>query len=110
MLGAVRKGYGNSTDVVPEYNVKADAPACQTVFTAPWEMTITLLDTSGTIVLRGEKFAKVRDSDDPMNRALIENYSLWAENAKWFAERKDKKECAEQHAFRYGGCLFGDPQ
>ncbi len=91
MHGAVRKGYGGSDKIVPEYNVKADAPACQAVFTASWDITITPLDTCGILVLKGDRFARVRDSDDPLNKALIENYYLWAENTKWFEERKEKK-------------------
>ncbi len=91
MHGAVRKGYGDSKEVVPEYNVKADIAACQTALAAPWDVTITPLDTCGLVVLRGDKFSRVRDSDDPMLRALIENYDVWAENAEWFAEGKERK-------------------
>ena len=85
MHGAVRKGYGGSDKIVPEYNVKKDIPACQAVFSAPWDMTITPLDTCGTIVLRDDKYARVRDSDDPFLQALIENYYFWA---AWKDNRK----------------------
>jgi inosine-uridine nucleoside N-ribohydrolase len=91
MQGAVRKGYGDSQEVIAEYNVKGDVAACQTAFAAPWDVTITPLDTCGVVVLRGDKFARVRDSDDPLLRALIENYDVWAEKAEWFAEAKGRK-------------------
>ncbi|MBI5685303.1 MAG: nucleoside hydrolase [Verrucomicrobia bacterium] len=79
MHGSVRVGYGGSPKIAAEWNVKADPKACQKVFTAPWEMTITPLDTCGLIHLTGEKYRKVRDSKAPVAAAIIENYRLWAE-------------------------------
>jgi inosine-uridine nucleoside N-ribohydrolase len=78
MHGSVRKGYGASKDIQPEYNVKADVKACQRAFTAPWEITITPLDTCGTIDLSGDRYARVRDSNHPVAAAIIENYRLWS--------------------------------
>ncbi|MEE8453056.1 MAG: nucleoside hydrolase [Thermoguttaceae bacterium] len=82
MHGSVRRGYGGSDKIAAEYNVRADAKACQTVFTAPWEMTITPLDTCGIVHLRGDRYAKVRDCKDPLVRALIANYRIWAGDPK----------------------------
>lgn len=78
MHGSVRVGYGGSSKLAAEWNVKADPKACQKVFTAPWEMTITPLDTCGLVQLAGEKYRKVRDSKAPVAAAIIENYRLWA--------------------------------
>jgi inosine-uridine nucleoside N-ribohydrolase len=41
-------------------------------------MTITPLDTCGLVVLQGEKYKKVCDSKDPIAKAVIENYNIWA--------------------------------
>lgn len=82
MHGSVRLGYGGSKKVSAEYNVRADAPACQKVFTAAWDMTITPLDTCGLVHLTGEKYAAVRDAKDPVARALVENYRIWAGQRK----------------------------
>ena len=35
MAGSIHKGYGDTFQAVPEYNVKKDVPASQTLFTAP---------------------------------------------------------------------------
>ena len=78
MHGSVRRGYGGKDKIDAEYNVRANAKACQAVFTAPWDITITPLDTCGLVHLRGKKFAKVRDCRAPLVQALIENYRQWA--------------------------------
>jgi inosine-uridine nucleoside N-ribohydrolase len=90
MHGAVRKGYNGSAEVTPEYNVKQDVPACQAVFTAPWEITITPLDTCGIVTLHGDKYARILNSDDPLLQAVIENYTLWATQAEWYADQKER--------------------
>ncbi|MCY2953373.1 MAG: nucleoside hydrolase [Planctomycetota bacterium] len=78
MYGSVRKGYDGNAKPAPEWNVKADPKACQKVFTAAWDMTITPLDTCGLVRLRSAKFKTLRDSTDPIAKAVIENYDLWA--------------------------------
>ena len=73
-----------------EYNVRADAKACQAALSAPWDITITPLDTCGLVQLKGEKFAAIRDCQDPLIKALIENYSFWIVDKPWFKDRKNK--------------------
>jgi formylglycine-generating enzyme required for sulfatase activity/inosine-uridine nucleoside N-ribohydrolase len=82
MQGSVRKGYsGGKPDA--EYNVKADIPAAQKVFAAPWRQAIiTPLDTCGLIKLAGPRFQSLVESQDPLVRALLENYRTWARNDK----------------------------
>jgi len=82
MHGSVRKGYGGAEKPTGEYNVTADPKACQAVFTAGWDMTITPLDTCGVVMLKGKKYEAVRDSKDPIARAVIENYRIWSANRK----------------------------
>lgn len=94
MHGSVRVGYGGSPKIAAEWNVKADPKACQKVFTAPWDMTITPLDTCGLIHLTGEKYRKVRDSKAPVAAAIIENYRLWAAAQK----KKDQPSAAESRS------------
>jgi inosine-uridine nucleoside N-ribohydrolase len=78
MYGSVRKGYDGSAKISPEWNVKADAKACQTAFKAPWEITITPLDTCGIISLDGARYQRVRNSKDRIASTIIENYRLWS--------------------------------
>jgi len=79
MQGSVRKGYDDSDKIVAEYNVIKAIAECQTVFTAPWPVTITPLDTCGLIRLTGEQYQTIMTSSDPLLQALIENYRLWSQ-------------------------------
>ncbi len=77
MLGSVRVGYDGQHNPVPEYNVAQDVAACQAVFAAPWEITLTPLDTCGTVVLDGERYSALSRTADPIVEAIIENYETW---------------------------------
>jgi inosine-uridine nucleoside N-ribohydrolase len=77
MHGSVRRGYGGSRTVSAEYNVKEDVRSCRQVFEAPWPVTITPLDTCGLMDLRGDLYGRVRDSEAPIPKAIIENYRTW---------------------------------
>ncbi len=78
MHGSVRVGYGGEKRIAAEYNVKLAPQACQSVFAATWDVTITPLDTCDQLGLRGEKYQRVYQSSDPIAAAIITNYRLWA--------------------------------
>lgn len=101
MHGSVRVGYGgNKSKVDAEWNVKADSKACQKTFAAPWEITITPLDTCGLIVLRGDRYAKVRDSRDPVAQAIVENYRIWTG-----AQNKGNTKAADERSSTLFDCV-----
>lgn len=83
MHGSLRLGYGGSPQISEEYNVRGDVAACRAAFSAPWEVTITPLDTCGLVVLKGAKYARVRDCADPLTQAVMANYDIWAERVEW---------------------------
>ena len=76
MHGSVYKGYGGSEKISAECNVVNHTAACQKVFTASWDMTITPLDTCGLVRLEGQKYQAVRRCPDPLIQALMENYRV----------------------------------
>lgn len=82
MHGSVRRGYGNNPKVSAEYNVRANPKALQTVFAAPWDITITPLDTCGIVQVKAEKFQRVSRCKDPAVVALMENYRVWRGNPR----------------------------
>ena len=77
MLGSVRVGYHGHVEPVPEYNVKVDVDAVRAVFAAPWSVTITPVDTCGTVLLRGDAYQRVRAAPDPMVQRLLASYREW---------------------------------
>lgn len=83
MHGSIRRGYGGSEGSIAEYNVACAPQACREVFAAPWDVTITPLDTCGIVRLVGEKYQAVRNCDNPLVQAVIENYCIWIKNATW---------------------------
>jgi len=77
MHGSIYKGYGGSSKVSAEYNVRAFPKAVQKVFTAPWDVTITPLDTCGIVHLTGDKYQKVLKANTTLSKTLIDNYRAW---------------------------------
>jgi inosine-uridine nucleoside N-ribohydrolase len=78
MHGSIRKGYGGSEKISRECNVANHTKDCQKVFTAPWDMTITPLDTCGLVTLAGERYKAVEQCRDPVIQALMVNYRHWS--------------------------------
>jgi inosine-uridine nucleoside N-ribohydrolase len=77
MHGSIYLGYGGRSKPNAEYNVVAFVKESQKVFTAPWNITITPLDTCGLVQLKGQKYQKVLNRKSPSTQALIENYRAW---------------------------------
>ena len=76
MLGSIYRDHLHGPPV-PETNVVVDIAAARAVFTAGWDMTITPLDTCGIVSLDGDRYQRILDCQDPLTRAVIENYRLW---------------------------------
>jgi len=92
MHGSVRVGYGGTKQPHAEWNVKADPKSLQQVFAAPWDITITPLDTCGLIILTGDKYRRVRDSADRTVTDLLANYRVWvAADTKLPADMADQR-------------------
>ena len=83
MYGSIRVGYGGSSEPAAEWNVKVDPKALQAVFDAPWDITITPLDTCGSVVLDGDNYRRLATSTDPWLKALMENYRTWLPGAPY---------------------------
>ena len=79
MHGSIYMGYGGSSEVSAEANVVNDVEAFRKVIAAPWlEKIITPLDTCGLVVLEGEHYQQIRQSENPILRAVMENYDIWS--------------------------------
>lgn len=84
MFGSIDRGYGDDSAPVAETNVRENVDAARAIFAAPWrEIIITPLDTCDRAVLTGERYARVRDSSDPLLQALMANNRTWARLVTW---------------------------
>jgi inosine-uridine nucleoside N-ribohydrolase len=79
MHGSVRLGYGRNPKPSAEWNVRANPAACRAALSAPWDITITPLDTCGLIQLKGESYARISNCTNPAVKTLVENYRVWTE-------------------------------
>jgi len=82
MHGSVRVGYNGNRKPSAEWNVRADAASCRAVLSAPWEVTITPLDTCGLVTIKGDLYKQVLNGETPLARALMENYRIWSGKSK----------------------------
>ncbi|NLF40034.1 nucleoside hydrolase [bacterium] len=74
MHGSLRAAEDGRRMVVAEYNVVRDPAAAKTVFTAPWDITITPLDTCGVVRLSGAAFDGLSESRDPLVRLCMHGH------------------------------------
>ena len=92
MQGSIRIGYIGNPSPHPEYNVLRNIRACKEVFRAPWEKTITPLDTCGNMILSGENFKRIIECKNPIVNAIKENFEIWAEkNRKTYLINKEQR-------------------
>ncbi len=78
MAGSIRRQHRGLDGAIAEFNVVKDIKAAQTVFAAPWKnITITPLDSCGTVVLDGDLYQQVLHSDKVIPRCIVDNYRIW---------------------------------
>lgn len=89
MYGSVRRGMPNDPEPIAEWNVKQDPAALRAIFAAPWECTITPLDTCAQVVLDGADYQRVRASNDPFAKLILAQYEAWRGHADWLGADVD---------------------
>ena len=83
MYGSIRVGYDGENKPAAEWNVKVDPKSLQEVFAAPWECTITPLDTCGLIKLQGKLYQQIYRSENAWVKILLDNYRKWLPKVTW---------------------------
>ena len=89
MHGSIYKGYLGDETPAAEYNVRVDPASLQAVFAAPWECTITPLDTCGLVTLDGDNYRRLYESEDPWLEALMANYRAFLPGAPFIDPNHD---------------------
>ncbi len=85
MFGSFDVGYTGTLPASAETNVRLLPAAFRAVMTATWiDVLLTPLDTCNFAILDGENYHRIWSATgDPMMRALIENYCLFAPRVTW---------------------------
>jgi inosine-uridine nucleoside N-ribohydrolase len=85
MFGSFDLGYDGAPVPSAETNVRLVPDAFRQIMAAPWlDVLLTPLDTCGLAVLDGANYRRVWSATaDPMMRALIENYCIFAPRVTW---------------------------
>jgi inosine-uridine nucleoside N-ribohydrolase len=77
MGGGIAHGYGDNPKAVPEYNIYADAPAAQVVFTAGVPILMAPLDVTAMLQMSVAEMHRVFTQLTPTTNALTLLYHLW---------------------------------
>jgi inosine-uridine nucleoside N-ribohydrolase len=85
MFGSFDIGYSGAAPASNETNVRLVPAAFRAVMAAPWiDVLLTPLDTCNFAILAGENYHRIWSAThDPMMRALIENYCVFAPRVTW---------------------------
>jgi inosine-uridine nucleoside N-ribohydrolase len=85
MFGSFDVGYSGGLPASNETNVRMLPAALRSVLAAPWlDVLLTPLDTCNAAVLSGDRYHRIWSAtDDPMLRAVIENYCVFAPRVSW---------------------------
>jgi len=92
MHGSIYRGYDGKFGPDAESNVKYHNESLRRVFSMLKDITIAPLDTCGIVKLEGELYSRIKYSEKPLNKAVMENYRLWRENVKWHTDCDPEKE------------------
>jgi len=84
MSGSIYRGYCNSTNPEPEYNVWWNITAAQKVYSTTWAypMDTSPLDTSGLLILDGQYYQQLfaAQSTNFLVYSLLDSYKVWLSN------------------------------
>jgi len=85
MYGSFDVGYSGAAPSSDETNVRVNPAGFRAVLAAPWrDLLLTPLDTCGSVTLAGERYHAIWSAtSDPMLRAVIESYCLFAPAQNW---------------------------
>jgi purine nucleosidase len=77
MGGSVRVGYDSKPQPEPEWNIRCDVKAAQTVFAAGVPLVVAPLDATGNVALGAEQRRRIFGARTPLTTELEALYRLW---------------------------------
>lgn len=82
MGGAVRVGYDGKQTPEPEWNIKSDIPAAQTVFQAKIPLLVVPLDVTAMVTLKEKQRNEFFAAHTPLTWQIQNLYELWTNENK----------------------------
>jgi inosine-uridine nucleoside N-ribohydrolase len=79
MGGSMRRGYTPGSGPTPEYNIAADIPAAQAVFSSGMQILMAPLDVTAMLQLDRPVRERIFSRPDSLPRALGALYALWGQ-------------------------------
>ena len=86
MGGAIHRGYAGGSKPAPEWNIKSNAKAAQTVFRSGVPLLVAPLDSTADLTMTPEMRVEVFSRGVPLNDALAALNSIWRHMNTWKAE------------------------
>ena len=86
MGGSIYRGYAASSKPEPEWNIKSNAKAAQTVFTSGVPLLVAPLDSTADLKMTPEMRVEVFARGLPLNDALAALNSIWRHTNTWKGE------------------------
>jgi len=86
MGGAIHRGYAGGSKPEPEWNIKSNAKAAQTVFRSGVPLLVAPLDSTADLKMTPEMRVEVFSRGVPLNDALAALNSIWRHTNHWKGE------------------------
>jgi inosine-uridine nucleoside N-ribohydrolase len=83
MGGGIYRGYAKDSKPEPEWNIKSNAKAAQTVFTSGVPLIVAPLDSTADLKLTPEMRVQLFSRGTPLNDALAALNSIWRHTNHW---------------------------
>lgn len=77
MYGSVRKGYIGRDKPCPEANVYVDLASFEKLMKSDWKLTMVPLDACREFIINGDNYQKMKHSQNPLCRTVLEQYEVW---------------------------------
>lgn len=87
MGGAVRRGYAPGSKPEPEWNIRCNIAAAQTVFTSGVPLLVAPLDSTAGLILTPEWRVRIFSRGTPLNDALASLDFIWRRTNTWQADQ-----------------------
>lgn len=85
MGGAIRRGYASGSKPEPEWNIRCNAQAAQSVFSSGVPLLVAPLDSTAELILTPERCVRIFSRGTPLNDALAALDFIWRRTNTWQA-------------------------